>query len=108
MKKSAQVTLTLVATLGLAACNRRQDPCESASFSEQVCQDAVRNNGYYWRGSWIPMTYHYPYPYYYDSYRSYAAKGGAMHAAPAGSYSASHGVSRGGFGSTGAGHSVGG
>jgi hypothetical protein len=108
MKRSAQVTLTLVATLGLAACNRqRKDPCGSATFNEQACQDAVQNRGYYWGGQWVPMSYGYPYPYYYDSYRSYAARGGAVHAAPAGSYSASPSVTRGGFGSTGAGHSVG-
>ncbi len=107
MKKSAQVTLTLVATLALTACNRqRQDPCGSASFSEQACQDAIQNKGYYWHGTWVPMTYSYPYPYYYDSYRSYVRNGGAVHAAPAGSYSASP-VTRGGFGSIGAGHSVG-
>jgi hypothetical protein len=76
MKKSTKVTLTLVATLGLAACNRqRRDPCESATFNEQACQDAVQNRGYYWNGGWVPMTYGYPYPYYYDSYRSYTAKG---------------------------------
>ena len=107
MKKSTQVTLTLVATLGLAACNRRQDPCQSASFSEQACQDAVQNRGYYWGGHWVPMTYTYPYPYYYDSYRSFAGRGGAVHAAPAGSYSATPSVTRGGFGSFGASHSVG-
>jgi hypothetical protein len=107
MKKSSQVTLTLVATLGLAACNRqRQDPCESASFSEQACQEAVRSHGYFWRGTWVPMTYHYPYPYYYDTYRSFAGKGGSVRPAPAGSYSAAP-VTRGGFGSIGAGHSVG-
>jgi hypothetical protein len=109
MKKSAQVTLTVVATLGMAACNRqRQDPCESASFSEQACQDAVQHHGYYWHGGWVPMTYSYPYPYYYDSYRSFASRGGAVRPAPSGSYSASPSVTRGGFGSIGAGHSVGG
>lgn len=110
MKRSAQVTLTVVATLGLAACNRqRQDPCESGTFNEQACQQAVSSGGYHWNGAWIPMRYHYPYPYYYDSYRSYVSRGGAVRAAPAESYShsASPGVTRGGFGSTGAGHSVG-
>jgi len=103
MKKSTKVTLTLVATLGLAACNRqRRDPCESATFNEQACQDAVQNRGYYWNGGWVPMTYGYPYPYYYDSYRSYTAKGGVVNPAPAQSYG-SHGVTRGGFGSIGAG-----
>ena len=88
MKRSAQVTLTVVATLGLAACNRqRQDPCESGTFNEQACQQAVSSGGYYWNGAWFPMRYHYPYPYYYDSYRSYVSRGGAVRAAPAESYS---------------------
>ena len=115
MKKSATVTLTAVAAMGLAACGRhRPDPCEAATFSEQACQQAVQDGGYYWRGSWFPMMYHYPYPYYYDSYRSHVSSGGAVVKAPADAYShpaasapASPGVVRGGFGSTGAGHGAG-
>ena len=60
------------------------------------------------------MMYHYPYPYYYDSYRSHMSSGGAVVAAPAGAYNhpaasapGSPGVVRGGFGSTGAGHGAG-
>ena len=115
MKKSATVTLTAVAAMGLAACGRhRPDPCEAATFSEQACQQAVQDGGYYWRGSWFPMMYHYPYPYYYDSYRSRVSSGGAVVGAPAGAYNhpaasapGSPGVVRGGFGSTGAGHGAG-
>ena len=29
----------------------------------------MRSGGYYWGGSWVPMVYSYPYPYYYDHYR---------------------------------------
>jgi hypothetical protein len=120
MKKSAKVTLTVVAAVGLASCGRkRPDPCEAATFNEQACQEAVRNGGYHWHGTWFPMMYHYPYPYYYDSYRGYVSRGGAVRAAPAGDYarpgvsapgkpaSSSPGVERGGFGSTGAGHGAG-
>jgi hypothetical protein len=117
MKKSAKVTLTAVAAMGLAACGRqRPDPCEAATFNEQACQEAARSGGYYWRGSWYPMMYHYPYPYYYDLYRRHVSSGGAVAAAPAGAYARpgasapatpSHGVERGGFGSTGAGHAAG-
>lgn len=113
MKKSAKVTLTVVAAVGLASCGRkRPDPCEAATFNEQACQEAVRDGGYHWRGTWYPMMYHYPYPYYYDSYRGYVSRGGAVRAAPAGDYarpasSSSHSVERGGFGSTGAGHGAG-
>jgi hypothetical protein len=112
MKKSTKVSLTIVAAIGLASCNRnRQDPCDAASFSEQACQDAVRSGGYYWNGSWVGMHYGNPYPYYYDSYRNHVSRGGAVRAAPPGAYghpSASPGVSRGGFGSIGAGHGAGG
>jgi hypothetical protein len=110
MKKSTQVTLTVVAVLGMAACNRRRlDPCQSATFDQQACQEAVNGGGYYWNGSWVPMTYHYPYPYYYDSYRSYVGNGGQVRAAAPGAYghSASPAVTRGGFGATGAGHGAG-
>ena len=65
MKRSTQVTLTVVAVMGLASCARRRDPCESQYFNDMACQEAVRSGGYYWGGSWYPMTYHYPYPYYY-------------------------------------------
>jgi hypothetical protein len=124
MKKSAKVTLTVVAAVGLASCGRgRRDPCQSEYFSEMACQDAVRDGGYYWGGSWYPTSYHYPYPYYYDSYHTYVSRGGRPVAAPVGTYarpasgpgktfgtggaSSSGGTVRGGFGSTGAGGSSG-
>lgn len=131
MKKSAQVTLTVVAAVGLASCGRRRmDPCQPASFSQQACQEAIDGGGYYWQGSWFPMVYHSPYPYYYDSYRGYVSHGGRIYSAPTGAYShssastpssakpssasgssssssPSSGVTRGGFGSTGAGHGAG-
>ena len=115
MKKSAKVTLTAVAAMGLAACGRRHpDPCEAATFNEQACQQAVQSGGYYWQGSWYPLVYHYPYPFYYDSYRRRVSSGAAVVAAPADAYShpaasapAATGVVRGGFGSTGAGHGAG-
>ena len=105
MKKSAQVTLTVVAAVGLASCGRgRRDPCEASSFNEMACQDSVRSGGYYWGGSWYPMIYHYPYPYYYDRYRGHLSRGGSVVAAPSSSYShPGASVTRGGFGSTGAG-----
>jgi len=111
MKKSTQVTLTVVAAMALASCGRsRRDPCEQAYFDEQSCQQAVSSGGYYWGGSWYPMMYHYPYPYYYDRYSTYVRGGGRVLRAPSGSYarpSSSSGVTRGGFGSTGASHSSG-
>ena len=112
MKKSTKVTLTVVAVAGIASCGRsRRDPCERAYFNDYACQEAVRSGGYYWGGSWIPMVYSYPYPYYYDHYRTYVGSGGRVYAAPSGSYGrpsgATSGVTRGGFGSTGSGHASG-
>jgi hypothetical protein len=133
MKRSSRVTLTIVAAVGLAGCGRRRmDPCEPSYFDERACQDAVAFGGYYWRGTWFPVTYSNPYPFYYDSYRTYVSRGGRIYTAPANSYShpatdagkqfgkgsgsgtssggsspGSSSVTRGGFGSTGAGHAAG-
>ena len=118
MKKSTKVTLTVVAAVGLASCGRaRRDPCDRAYYDDLACQDAIRSGGYFWGGTWVPMRYSYPYPYYYDQYRSYAGSGGRVYSAPSGIYAkpaggvsshgSSSGVTRGGFGSTGAGHSGG-
>ena len=75
------------------------------TFNEQFCQEAVRSGGYYWNGSWYPMAYRNPYPFYYDSYQSYRASGGQTDPAPGISYSRPAGsVERGGFGATGEAH----
>src|SRR5215831_14713003 len=120
MKKSAKVTLTVVAAVGLASCGRgRRDPCQPEYFSEYACQDAVQSGGYYWGGTWYPTVYHYPYPYYYDGYRRHVSAGGHVISAPVGTYakpagrtfgtgggaSSPGGTVRGGFGSTGSGSS---
>ena len=115
MKRSSQVTLTVVAALGLAGCARRYDPCDERSFDAAACADAIHNGGYYWDGSWMPMTYPHPYPFYYDAYRMRVANGGSVvtvppqtYARPAGSADPAHpSVTRGGFGSTGAAHGAG-
>ncbi len=114
MKKSAQVTLTVVAAMALASCGRsRREPCDRAGFDELACREAVQQGGYYWGGSWYPMMYQYPYPYYYDTYRTYVSSGGRVYSAPSGTYARPAGaapagsVQRGGFGSIGAGHSAG-
>jgi hypothetical protein len=120
MKKSAKVTITVVAAMGLAMCGRRRpDPCAAGTFNEVACQDAVRRGGYYWQGSWYPLSYSYPYPYYFDSYRRYVSSGGTVVSAPGNAYGrpgvsapsgdpgGSSGVERGGFGSTGSGNGAG-
>ena len=81
-----QGTLTVVAAVRLASCGRsRRDPCDQKSFNEMACQDAVRSGGYYYGGTWFPMMYRYPYPYYYDSYRTHFSRGERSGSA-AGSY----------------------
>lgn len=113
MKRSSKVTLTVVAAIGLAGCSRRYDPCDERSFDAIACGDAIRSGGYYWHGSWIPMTYSQPYPYYYDTYRSRISRGESVVAVPGGAYARpagsapAGGVTRGGFGSTGAAHGAG-
>ena len=113
MKKSSKVTLTIVAVVGLASCGRsRRDPCDRAYFNELACQEATRSGGYFWGGVWVPMMYRNPYPYYYDQYRGYVSRGGRVTASPSSRYArpsstATPGVTRGGFGSTGSSHSVG-
>src|SRR5258708_34655472 len=95
MKKSTKVTLTVVAAVGLASCGRsRRDPCNQESFNEMACQDAVRSGGYYYGGSGNPMAYSYPYPYYYDHYRTFVSSGGGRGAAPAGGDSSPGGGGR--------------
>ena len=109
MRKPVRVTLTVVATVALACCSRRRvDPCDAASFNEVACQDAVGGGGYYWQGSWYPMRYSHPYPYYYDQYHSYVSRGGTVVSAPGKSYGRPSGSAvRGGFGATGEGHGAG-
>ena len=106
MRKPLGVSLTVVATVALACCGRRRvDPCASASFNEEACREAVRGGGYYWQGTWYPMTYAHPYPYYYDQYHTYLSRGGTAVSAPGVSYSPPAGsVERGGFGATGESH----
>jgi hypothetical protein len=107
MRKSAQVTVTVVAAMGLAARGQqRPDPCDAASFNEEVCRQAVQARGYCLNGKWVRLKYQNPYPFYYDLYAAYAASGGAVAPMTAGTCSqprASHGGSHGGFGATGAG-----
>jgi hypothetical protein len=115
MKKSATVTLTIVAAMGLAARTQsRRDPCEAATFNEHACQQAIQAGGYCWNGRWVRLKYHYPFPYYYDLYQELISQGGVVTATPVGScgprpthFAGAHGAARAGFGSHGACHSAG-
>ena len=101
MKKSSQVRLTLLATVALAGCSRPYDPCQPETFNLQACQQAIDEQGYYYRDTWYPMSYSHSYPYYYNNYSYYVSHGHTVTSAPSGSYSHPAGVARGGFGSTG-------
>ena len=111
MKKSAAVRLTIVAAVGIVAhAQPRPDPCSASTFNEAACLAAVQANGYCWNGRWVKLKYHYPYPYYYDTYFSYLSVGGTVEPAVIGSCAmprlTSHasGFTRAGFGTVGAGH----
>ncbi|MEP7353046.1 MAG: hypothetical protein ABI824_07420 [Acidobacteriota bacterium] len=117
-------SLTVLLTLGTAACSSRPapDPCDKNSWAEDACKDAVEHQGYYSHGTFIPRYYSNPYPFYYDSYGGFLRSGGrpstvvspGVYAHPSSGSSSSSspsssGVTRGGFGSTGSssGHSSG-
>ena len=118
MKKSANITLTVVAAVGIAAhAAPRPDPCAAANFNEQACRAAIQDRGYCWNGRWVGMKYHYPFPFYYDAYQEYVDLGGLVSPAAVGSctqraatrshfVSGSHTAARAGFGSSGACHSA--
>ncbi|HUI58408.1 MAG TPA: hypothetical protein VLY04_25720 [Bryobacteraceae bacterium] len=115
MKKSASVTVSIVAAVGIAAgADQRLDPCSSTTFDEAACRAAIQNNGYCWNGRWVRLKYHYPFPYYYDTYWEFVTAGGVANPAvvgtcgpPRGGIWGAHGaLARAGFGSTGACHSA--
>jgi hypothetical protein len=116
VKRSARVILTVAAAVSVARGQQSLGPCDPAAFNAKVCKVAIHHKGYCAGGNWVPATYGQAYPYYYDSYQTYLADGGLVTAAsaenchrPAGHFfSAAHGVSRGGFGGTGAGRPAGG
>jgi hypothetical protein len=103
MKKPAQVTLTVVATMSFAAHGQQAapNPCSSPTFNGSACQAAIREHGFCSQGNWISTPYHEKYPYFYDRYQQWIAAGGVVDPAPDGSCPHPH---RGGFGATGAYH----
>jgi hypothetical protein len=113
MKKSASVSLTILAAVALGAPSGQPlDPCTTAAFNEPACQAAIQNRGYCANGRWVRMKYRQPFPYYYDAYHEFVSNGGVASAATAGSCGPARGIwpfshaARAGFGSTGAGHTV--
>ena len=77
--KSAQVTLTIVAAMGIAArAQQGADPCAPDTFNQKACKTAIRRGGFCSGGEWIGGTYQESYPHYYDLYRSRIAAGGSV------------------------------
>ena len=73
--KSAHVTLTIVAAMGIAARAQGADPCAPGTFNRKACKAAVRHGGFCSGGQWIGSGYQESYPYYYDLYRQRIAAG---------------------------------
>ncbi len=92
MKKSASITLTLMASMALVACGRSRRCVDAAGVTapDTLCAGPTVQPGYHWM---------------YVSNHS----GMIIHSGPGirGGSSSSDGVSRGGIGSTGASHSSG-
>jgi|SRR5580700_5679631 hypothetical protein len=98
MKKSARVTLTVLAGVaGAAHAQQASNPCGPNSFNPAACQAAVKSHGYCDGGAWVSQRYQ-KYPYYYGLYQAYSSAGGMVTAAPIGTCRA---IGHGGFGSTG-------
>jgi hypothetical protein len=96
--------------MGLAARAqvRTDDPCEASSFNARVCRAAIQRHVYCAQGQRVPVSYQQAYPYYYDLYQQSLAQGGIANPAPVSVCGGGFPffLHRGGFGSTGAFHSV--
>jgi hypothetical protein len=97
MKKSVQVSLTVLAAMAAAKAQTAPNPCLPANFNEKACQTAVKSHGYCSGGAWVSQQFQ-KYPYYYDFYQAYSSAGGQAMAAPV--ETCRH--VRGGFGAIGA------
>jgi hypothetical protein len=98
MKKSAQVTLTVLAAVGAARAQQAPNPCGPNSFNPAACQAAVKLHGYCDGATWVPQQFQ-KYPYYAGLNQAYTAAGGVVTAAPALTCRVPR---RGGFGAIGA------
>jgi hypothetical protein len=82
MKKSARVTLTVLAGIGCAAhAQQASNPCTPGSFNSAACQTAVKLHGYCDGGAWVRQQFQ-KYPYYYGLYRTYSSAGGVVNPTP--------------------------
>lgn len=95
MKKSTNIQLLFLNSLviGAAACDDAPppvDPCSTKTFNQATCEVAVQDRGYHYHGAWIPMFYPNPYPFYFNGYNSYVARGGTVYSAPRSAYERSY------------------
>jgi hypothetical protein len=121
LKRSSAVPLTLVPALAaVVGCGPSQpsaaeaDPCLPATYQQQICEQAVRQQGYHYGGGWYPHVYAMPALFYYNGYSRYVARGGRVRAVSPSTYSPTIGgggvstprttVVRGGFGGIGGAH----
>ena len=111
VKRSKRVTLTVVAVMGLAGRGlEAADPCDASTFNGKACKIALKQGGYCFNGETRVVNYPESYPYYYNLYQLHVMQGGAVTPAVVDPctrhWGGSHGVSRGGFGSTCAAHAA--
>jgi hypothetical protein len=118
-RRSGAVPLSLVpalaALVSVSACSSRKplDPCEPASFSQPVCENAVANRGYWHSGTWYPHVYPFAAMYYLTRHNDYVRGGGRVRSISPTVYSprvaspSRPGVIRGGFGGIGSGRVAG-
>jgi hypothetical protein len=121
LKRSSAIPLSLVPALAaLVSCDSSQpsaaeaDPCLPAAYQQQICEQAVQKQGYYYGGAWYPHVYTMAPLYYYNGYSRYVATGGRVRVLSPSRYSPSVGeghaamprttVVRGGFGGIGGAH----
>ena len=116
-RRSNAVPLSLVPVLATvvtaATCTGSAplDPCEPATYSQQVCEQAVAQHGYWYSGTWYPHVYPYAPFFYYNRYTGFIGSGGRVRSISPTVYvphvstpAARPSVVRGGFGGIGAGH----
>jgi hypothetical protein len=101
LKRSSAVPLTLVpAIAAVVGCGPSQpsaaeaDPCLPATYQQQICEQAVRQQGYHYGGGWYPHVYAMPALFYFNGYSRYVASGGRVRMMSPSAYSPSVGGSR--------------
>jgi hypothetical protein len=66
------------------------DPCNTVTYNDLACQQAISANGYYYSGTWFPVVYSHPYGYYHTHYNTFIVRGGRVRSVPSNYYSRSY------------------